>query len=186
MQNYIEIIIGPMFSNKSSLLIKRYHKFKIMGKKPIILKYIHDNRYTDIGISTHDKIVQTQDIRIIQSNILSLDPAEFYNHDVVLIDEGQFFLNIVDFAEKFANLGKIIIVAGLDGNFKREKFNNLIDLIPKAEFVKKLHAICEFCKTNKASFTMRTSADLEIEKIGGKELYVPTCRICYHKNLPIK
>ena len=54
------------------------------------------------------------------------------NYDVVAIDEGQFFLEIVDFCEELANLGVIVLVAALDGTFQRKPFGNIINLLPIA------------------------------------------------------
>jgi len=40
-------------------------------------------------------------------------------YDVIGIDEGQFFTDIVEFAEEFANHGKIVIISSLSGTFLR-------------------------------------------------------------------
>ena len=45
-----------------------------------------------------------------------------------------------------ANKGKIIVIAALDGTFERKKFGKVIDLIPLAERVEKLDAVCMDCK----------------------------------------
>lgn len=42
--------------------------------------------------------------------------------DVVSIDEGQFFPDVVEFAERCANAGKVVIIAALDGDFRRKPF----------------------------------------------------------------
>lgn len=67
------------------------------------------------------------------------------NYDVVGIDEGQFFSDIVDFCEVLANMNKIVVVAALDGTFERKPFGNIINLIPLAEKVSKLNAVCVYC-----------------------------------------
>lgn len=94
------------------------------------------------------------------------------------IDEGQFFVDIVEFAEQAANNGKIVIVSSLGGTFLRGTFNNIIDLIPKAEKIKKLAAICKLCKSS-ASFTFRTADENDQSLIGGEEKYMPVCRECH-------
>lgn len=52
-------------------------------------------------------------------------------------------------------MGKVVILSALDGTFLRTGFENIINLIPKAEKVKKLAAICKICGAN-AYFTFRT------------------------------
>jgi thymidine kinase len=70
---------------------------------------------------------------------------------VVAIDEGQFFANIVDFCEYLADNGVIVLVAALDGTFQRKPFGNIINLLPLAEKVTKLTAVCVYC-AKEASF----------------------------------
>jgi thymidine kinase len=65
-----------------------------------------------------------------------------------------------------ANNGKIVIISALDGTYMRKGFEPIVELIPMAEKVKKLAAICKNCGTN-ASFTFRTCLSEEIELIGG-------------------
>ena len=108
---------------------------------------------------------------------------EFEGADVVGIDEAQFFgseLNLI--ADYLAQKGKIVICAGLDADFNRNKFGCIIDLIPRAEKVKKLQAVCTHCG-NAASFSQRHTQDEtkknEIVVIGGKEMYEAVCRDCY-------
>jgi thymidine kinase len=102
--------------------------------------------------------------------------------DLVIIEEAQFFESLYDFvlnsSEKY---GKDVIVAGLDGNYRREPFLNgeLIKLIPVADNVYKLHGFCQICRS-KASFTKSVvnNANCDI-LIGGKECYIPVCRKHY-------
>lgn len=75
-------------------------------------------------------------------------------YDVVAIDEGQFYPDIVDFCEELANNGTIVMVAALDGTFQRKPFGNIINLLPVAEKVTKLTAVCVYCGSE-ASFTQR-------------------------------
>jgi thymidine kinase len=79
-----------------------------------------------------------------------------------------------------ANNNKIVIVAGLDGTFQRKPFGSILELIPRAEKVTKLSAVCMYCNKD-ANFTLRTVDDLEVELIGGEEAYKPVCRSCFHK-----
>lgn len=99
-------------------------------------------------------------------------------YDVVAIDEGQFYSDIVEFCEELANSGVIVMVAALDGTFQRKPFGNIINLLPVAEKVTKLTAVCVHC-SNEAAFTQRVIESEEIELIGGEESYKPVCRKCF-------
>lgn len=75
-------------------------------------------------------------------------------------------------------MGKIVVVAALDGTFERKAFGNIIKLIPLAEKVTKLCAVCVYC-TQEAAFTRRITESKEIQLIGGAEMYKPVCRSCF-------
>ena len=83
-------------------------------------------------------------------------------------------------AEDLANKGIVVIVAALDSTFQRKPFGNIINLVPLAEKVYKLTAVCVYC-TEPAAFTQRTVESQEIELLGGAESYKPVCRQCFHK-----
>lgn len=74
-----------------------------------------------------------------------------------------------------ANQGKIVVISSLQGTFFRESWQNITELIPLCESVKKLYAICKLCKA-KAHFTFRTAGSDVKTLIGGAEMYMPLCR----------
>jgi thymidine kinase len=79
-----------------------------------------------------------------------------------------------------ANKEKTVVVSALDGTFERKPFGNIINLIPLAEKVSKLCAVCVYC-TNEAAFTKRIVESKQVELIGGAEMYKPVCRACFFK-----
>lgn len=87
--------------------------------------------------------------------------SEATKYDVVGIDEGQFFEDIVEVSEQLANSGVVVIIAALDSTFQRKPFGNIINLVPLAEKVYKLTAVCVYC-TEPAAFTQRTVESQEI------------------------
>lgn len=109
---------------------------------------------------------------------LSSLSAQASNYSVIGIDEGQFFPDTVTFAETMANQGKIVIVAALDGDYRRAGFGNILQLVPLAESVIKLTAVCMTCFTE-ASYTKRIGIEQELEIIGGADKYMAVCRRCY-------
>jgi len=61
----------------------------------------------------------------------------------------------VEVSEHLANSGIIVIIAALDGTFQRKPFGNILNLVPLAEQVTKLSAVCIECG-REAAFTRRT------------------------------
>ena len=144
----------------------------------MIVKYGKDTRYTsDELMSTHDKTMMVA--RPAEQLSAIADEAEHF--DVIGIDEGQFFEGIVDFCEDMANAGKIIIVACLDGTFQRQAFGSVLGLVPLAEQVTKLTAICMLCY-QPASFSKRLGTETAIEVIGGSDKYIAVCRNCFNED----
>lgn len=140
-----------------------------------MLKYDKDDRYDTHKASTHDRLVHDA---VACATLLPMR-ALVDEYDVIGIDEGQFFPDIVEFCETVANAGKIVIVAALDGTFQRRPFGHVLELIPLAEDVVKLKAVCMSCQGD-AAFSKRLGSEMEVELIGGADKYVAVCRSCYH------
>jgi thymidine kinase len=132
-----------MFAGKSTELLRRCRKHEITGKKVLKVKFSADQRYDLDSISTHSGIKE----KAIPTTHLCRDLKDYWRKfDVIGIDEGQFFVDIVEFAEMAADEQKIVIIASLQGTFLRGTFANIVALIPKCEKIKKLSAICKLCK----------------------------------------
>lgn len=81
-----------------------------------------------------------------------------------------------------ADHGKIVIVACLDGTFQRKPFGDVLQLVPLAESIIKLTAICKACNYE-ASFSKRLGSETKVELIGGDDEYMPVCRECFRKDV---
>ena len=157
----MQVIFGPMFSGKSTELIRRLQRFKIARYNCLIVKYENDKRYTDeASIATHDKQM-LQAVNATKLNDLRSKFNIIDDYDVIGIDEGQFFPDVVEFSEAMANIGKTVIVAALDGTYQRKGFANILELVPLAEEVIKLTAVCMICFED-GSFTKRMTEDKEV------------------------
>uniref|UniRef100_A0A8C8FZL7 Thymidine kinase n=2 Tax=Oncorhynchus tshawytscha TaxID=74940 RepID=A0A8C8FZL7_ONCTS len=170
----IQVIFGPMFSGKSTELIRRVRRFQIAQYNCLVVKYAKDTRYSEKGMATHDK----NTMEAVPANCLSDVRSLALQACVIGIDEGQFFPDIVQFCEEMANMGKTIIVAALDGTFQRKPFGDILNLVPLAESVVKLNAVCMQCY-KEAAYTKRLGAEKELEVIGGADMYHARCRKCY-------
>ncbi|NP_001011452.1 thymidine kinase, cytosolic [Xenopus tropicalis] len=179
----IQVIFGPMFSGKSTELMRRVRRFQIAQYKCMLIKYAKDTRYSKEHLATHDQNTMAA-VSACQLRDVS---AEALACSVIGIDEGQFFPDIVDFCEEMANRGKTMIVAALDGTFQRKAFGNILNLVPLAESVVKLNSVCMECY-REAAYTKRLGAEKEVEVIGGAEKYHSVCRLCFFKNqqLPVE
>ena len=170
---WIEIICGPMFSGKSEELIKRLRRAQIARRRVQIFKHGMDARYDATSIVSHSQMslpgVAINDV----NDILHLvdDRTE-----LVAIDEGQFFGDdIVAVANKLANQGKRVIVAGLDLDFLGQPFGPMPQLMCCAEYVTKQLAICMTCG-EPANFTQRLTSATEQVVVGADETYEARCR----------
>jgi thymidine kinase len=104
--------------------------------------------------------------------------------NVIGIDEGQFFGDLVEMCIQWANEGKIVVVAALNGDYLMEPFDQVSKLIPRCENVEMLKAICAHCQ-NSASFTRRLVELGNVQNVpGGFDIYSPVCRKCYHMLTP--
>ena len=59
-----------------------------------------------------------------------------------------------------------------------QPFGSICDLIPQAERVDKLCAVCAVCGKD-AAFTRRLCESQVVELVGGAETYIPACRACF-------
>jgi thymidine kinase len=176
----IQLILGCMFSGKTSELIRRIKRYNSIQKKILFVNYIEDTRYNNDendsfnNIYTHDKIgCEGIYLDKLHSLINKVD-----EYDVFVINEGQFFEDIynvsIELCEKH---GKDVLICGLDGDFKRQTFkNNLLNLIPYADTVEILTAYCSICKDETpARFSKRITDETE-QKVIGSTNYIPVCR----------
>lgn len=176
----LELIFGPMFSGKTTELIRRLRRYHAAEKRCLTIKFYLDKRYGDESeISTHDQQKMTAAASV--RTLFELDYEKLKDkYEVFGIDEGQFFPDIVPFCQKALADGKIIIVAALDGTFERKPFGSVNQLLPLATKFEKLNAICFHCKLD-APFTRRIGEEKEIQLIGGKEKYIASCANCFEK-----
>lgn len=176
---HVQLIIGPMFSGKTTELIRRYNRYKIANYNCIFIKHICDTRYKNDNnkIYTHSSY-QLVDNIIYLNNINELFNIYSNIPKVICIDEGQFFNDIEIINTKLSNNGHIIIIAALDSTYEYKPFNNIINLICNCEYVDKLTSICMICFNDKAIYNKRITSESELEVIGGADKYMTICRQC--------
>jgi len=175
---YLEIILGPMKSGKTSKLIEVYKQYKYCDINICVINHIFDNRYSVNEVVSHDGIkipcVMTETIMNLIDNKYLLD------FNVILINEGQFFEDLFESViVLLQDYKKTIYISGLDGDYKKCKIGNILDLIPHADNVVKLNSLCGICKNgSKAIFSKRITTE-ECQIVIGVDNYIPVCRKCF-------
>lgn len=173
----IEVILGPMFAGKSSELIRRTSRYEAIGKNVLLINHSNDTR-TDNSVQTHSNL-KKKAIKV--SSLMSLlDSDEFKKADVIGIDEAQFFKDLYDFVLLAENYNKIIIVSGLDGDYKRKPIGQILLIIPLCDTVTKLHAYDMIDKDGTPGiFTKRIIDSKEQVVIGSEQEYMAVSRKNY-------
>jgi thymidine kinase len=175
-RGWIEVICGSMFSGKTEELIRRLKRAKIANLSVEIFKPAIDTRYHEQKIVSHDEnAIQSTPVDSSTSILLMTGQV-----DVIGIDEAQFFDDqLPEVCDQLAVRGIRVIVAGLDMDYKGKPFGQMPNLLARAEYITKLHAICVKCG-NIANYSYRKYSGSMRVMLGEKELYEPRCRHCYY------
>ena len=178
---WIEAICGPMFSGKSEELIRRLRRATIARKRVQVFKPLADDRYSEDEIVTHDSLRMKSDAIASAQDVLTLLD---WRTQVVGIDESNFFgAELVDVANKLADSGKQVIIAGLDTDYIGRPFPPMPDLLALAESITKTLAICLRCG-NPAKHTQRLIDSDELILVGAAGAYEARCRRCFEPGIP--
>jgi len=184
----VDLILGCMFSGKTTELIKRVSQYRNAGMNCLVLNSIKDIRCANDEIKTHDGTV----LECLKVSSLSDINVEVY--DVIAVDEGQFFKDLLYFVCYWADaLEKKVVIAGLNGDCERSPWQNINEIIPYATSIEFKKASCHLCRSlDSAIYSMRIIAGDEkreggcIIDVGGADKYVPVCRSCYNNELKRK
>lgn len=179
-----------MFSGKTTLLTNELRKATHARKRCVLIKPRADTRDVQhdksLLVSSHDKLSYTGDTLHVDSEELvtmDIDASSAKGAgrvDVIGIDEAQFFgtLHLAEAVRFWLGEGRQVIVAGLNLDFCKERYDWLETLEADATYVDKCRAICHECGGETGIYSRRTvSGDAKI-LIGGDEAYMALCRIC--------
>jgi thymidine kinase len=189
---YLELFIGSMYSGKTSKLLETYKQCKFCNIPVTIINHVIDNRYHNTMVSTHDQLMapclQASELNDIWTDAgfkKSGEKNDLWAHnavrdsEVILINEGQFFPDLYDVVVDMLRCNKKIYICGLDGDFERKKFGQILDLIPLCDKVTKLTSLCSQCKNGTPGiFSMRLTNETA-QTVVGSDNYIPVCRKCY-------
>ena len=186
---YLEIILEPMFSGKTSRLVEIYKQCNFCNISVAVINHCIDNRYDDELLSTHDKIkipcIKTEKLFDVWTDCINMEEKvadvprmKVASSEVILINEGQFFPDLEDFVKRLLSHSKQVYICS---NFKGKKFGQILDLVPLCDKIHKLTSLCSVCKNgNKGIFSMRLTSEKE-QTVVGSDNYITVCRTCYDK-----
>jgi len=172
---WIEVIVGSMYSGKTEELIRRLRRAQIARQRVEIFKPGIDVRYAA------DAIVSHSELRIPSRAVKRAKDILKHAHEaqVIGIDEGQFLgRELLPVVERLAGLGKRVIVAGLDQDYRGRPFEPMPELLAIAEYITKTLAICMVCGAP-ANRTYRKLKRGGRVVVGGTDLYEARCRRCF-------
>lgn len=172
----VELIVGSMFSGKSTELIRRCSRYEAIGKTVQIINHELDTRCKSDEISTHSN---ARHDAIKTHNLMDIDLLPIPH--VVGIDEAQFFPDLHKFVTYMEQFNTVIIIAGLDGDFARNTFGEIYKILPLCDEVTKLSAMCSVCNNGTPGiFTQKLDcSNKNVIDIGGKNKFVSVCRKHY-------
>ncbi len=185
----IEVVTGSMFSGKTEELIRRVKRALLARQQVQAFKPRIDDRYDKHAIVSHSAAIEGSG-RTIEAIAVgsseSLEARVEEETQVVAIDEAQFFdRGIIDVAQRLADRGMRVIVAGLDQDYLGRPFHPMPELMAIAEDVTKVHAVCTVCGAE-ASRSQRLISDSGTVLVGGSESYEARCRGCFEPREIVK
>ena len=158
----LKLILGCMYSGKTTEILRIVNSLKHINEIPLVIKPKIDNRYSDNKICTHNK--QEYECQTLE-NLSDFDNP--FHKKYIIIEEIK---------------GKNVIVVGLDGDSDRENFGEIHKLLPLCDDIVKLKAFCSLCKDGTPGiFSKRLSDKKEQILVGSDGDYIAVCRECYLK-----
>jgi len=178
----IDLIVGPMFAGKTKELLFRIRQLeRNPANRVVCITHTYDDRYSKNGeIVTHDGKSHPA-IPLVKLMPFISDPL-YQDATHIMIEESQFFPDLFPFVTQAADAHrKHLCCAGLDGDFQRNPFGQVMELVPHCDSIIKLKANCAQCsEPGTAIFTARGRGHGSSQVyIGGTESYRPMCRRHY-------
>jgi thymidine kinase len=175
-----------MFAGKSSAIQSIVRRHESMGWSVFVVTNSMDTRYSDApAVVNHDRIaipaIAVKELLPLQTS------AEYARARLVVIEEAQFFPDLLEFVRRVVDTDKKhCVVVGLDGDAERRPFGQVLDLVPHCDRVTKLTAMCKRCGDGTpALFTFAAGAQAAaanaegVPCVGTDDLYTPLCRKHY-------
>jgi len=177
----LHLILGPMFSGKSTRLIQHIRLFRTLRYNIVIIKPDIDKRYSDTSICTHNQDMETC-IAIPVDHISNvIETEEYKNADIIMIEEGQFFINLYKNVKHMLDVDKKnIYIAALNGDSNRNLFGEIYMLLPLCHDIEWLTSLCIRCKNGThAIYSKKMDNNTEQILIASNDKYEAVCLTHY-------
>lgn len=177
---WIEVVCGPMFSGKSEELIRRIRRAEIARQRVQVFKPAIDRRFSEDHIVSHSELkAPAVGVRDAAEVMAAID----IRTEIIGIDEAQFLgTDLIEGVVRLADMGKRVIIAGLDTDYLGRPFHPMPELLAVADEITKTLAICMQCG-NPAKHTQRLVASDDLIVVGATGMYEARCRRCFEPNL---
>jgi thymidine kinase len=174
----LDIIIGCMFSGKTTELISRIKNARIIYDNIIVVNHSFDTRYDTQNICSHDyEKTRAVSVHTLHELIYNIN---YVNCKAIFIDEAQLFDDLKSFVTKAVDIdNKFVTICGLDGDFRRHSFGQILELVPFCDSIMKLTAICVECKNKTLAIFSKRITESEKQILIGDKEYKPVCRYHY-------
>jgi thymidine kinase len=176
---------------RSEELIRRLRRCQIADLCTLVMKPAIDDRYSADSVATHiGETLEAHPVHDVDHvrRLLRKQPFQMTGQ-VIGLDEVQFMDHtIVGVLEEQANMGRRVIVAGLDLDSDGHPFGPMAELLAVADKVTKLTAVCVAhdhetdgpCgKPATRSYRVTKEEFVEQVKVGSFGMYEARCRVCW-------
>ena len=184
----IHLILGPMFSGKTTELMRWLERAEIAGRRVLTVRFQGDARYSESAIATHAGSQRSAVSGFTLQQIMRSEA--FASADVIGIDEGQFFDDFAERSLEFVRMGKTLIIAALNGTYERKQWSTIGNLLPCADRLSHLTAVCMRCGADAPFTGLLVAPDPTDQErsihIGGKETYLALCGACWRAGVSVE
>ena len=189
----LTVIVGPMGSGKTAELL-RIARVASMHMNVLCVGHLNDlqRRHVESGAGEQSTVTTLETHAgdklpgVLVHCLAELEglPA-FKKADLIVIDEGQFYKDLMFYIEWIRHIHKKSIAVGLldsDSNGKCFQNVHMTDLVIHATRFYKLAGTCSFC-TNLSTYTICLIDKPDQILAGGLDIYAPVCSL--HAQLPL-
>lgn len=189
MTGILTTIVGPMFSGKTTELLRLMDRELIAKRNSILFKPNIDNRYSVAQVINHNGIGRKAIVAFDSKEIIEIieNQNKMQKVENVFIDEVQFFdSGIINVINKLCDMGIDIYTCGLNQTYQgipfpfKDKEKDIGYLMAISDYIISIDAVCNICG-KKATKTYRTGREEETVVIGGTDKYQARCKDCWNK-----
>lgn len=181
----LHLIVGPMFSGKSTELLRQINRHRSIGKSVLVVNHVLNNRYESRGITTHDTKHgggACEEQCVVAEKLCDLwesDAGAIYARaEIIFVEELQFFPDAYEVVRAIVeSTDKTVVAAGLTADYRRQPFGDVLRLIPHADRLTHLRGLCCRCRDGTpGAFTQRTTDDQQTTLVAADDVYEVVCR----------